>query len=209
MEKNLSELTCRKFSNELFSKEPIPGGGGTAAFIGALGVSLCAMAGNLTVGKAKYAEVEEDVKRMLGKLEILKERLLELIDKDAENFEPLSKAYSMPKDSPGYAENMYRVTMAACEAPFEIMKCCCKAIEITAEMAGKCSRLMISDAGCAAYAAAAALRCASLNVFINTKMFRGDEAADDLERRAKEMLEKYCSTAEKTGEAVLAALCGQ
>ena len=202
MEKMIRDLSCVAFTEELFSKKPVPGGGGAAALVGALGVSLCAMAGNLTVGKKKYADVEAEVNAMIERAEMLRNKLLELIDKDAEAFEPLSKAYSMPKDAPGYKENMYKVTIQACRAPYEMMKCCCEAIDIIEEMAEKCSRLMVSDVGCAAYCAKAALESASLNIFVNTGMFRGDNEADRLENEAKTMLEVYCKKAQSIADEI-------
>ena len=51
-------LSCKEFSEILASKSPVPGGGGAAAMLGALGTALCEMAANLTVGKKKYADVE-------------------------------------------------------------------------------------------------------------------------------------------------------
>ena len=209
MGKTITELSCEEFTEELFSKAPVPGGGGAAAFIGAMGASLTAMAGNLTTGKKKFADVEEDLQRMLAKAEELRTRLMELIQEDAEMFEPLSKAYSLPKDSEGYQETMYQVTMDACKAPMEMMTCCCEVIDIAEEMNLKCSKLMISDVACGALAAKAALECASLNVFVNTRMFRGDEKADAMEDRAKAMLEEYTGKAQKVADSVFKTLKGE
>lgn len=209
MIRDLTALTCRQFIEELFSKAPVPGGGGAAALIGAVGASLTAMAGNLTAGKKKFAHVEEDIQRMLAKSKALRKRLLDLVIEDAAAFEPLSKAYSLPKDSEGYQETMYKVTMGACKAPFEMMKRCCEVIDLTEEMSAKCSRLMISDVACGALAAKAALECAALNVFINTRMFRGDEKADEMEREAKEMLDVYSEKAQKTADEVMKTLKGE
>ncbi|GEM_PF-4947098 len=89
VDKNLNE-----FCNALASKAPTPGGGGAAALTGALGIALCSMAGNLTLGRKKYADVEADVLSMLEKGESLRERLLALIDKDAEMFAPLAEGVS-------------------------------------------------------------------------------------------------------------------
>ena len=95
-----AEQTCQSFLDALASKAPVPGGGGASALVGALGTALCTMVGNYTVGKEKYAEVEEDVKALMAKAEDIRARLLALVDTDAEAFEPLSKAYTIPKDDP-------------------------------------------------------------------------------------------------------------
>ena len=209
MEELLRNLSCCEFSEKLYSKAPVPGGGGAAAYIGALGASLGAMAGNLTLGKKKYACYEQDILRMLSELEELRVRLLELIDADAEAFEPLSKAYSLPKDTPGYAEEMRRVTLGATAAPYEMMKNCCRVIEILEEMNVKCSRLLISDVGCGAISAGAALKAAAFNVFINTKSLKGDAEADAISADAESMLSNYPARAEAIASSVLTAIKGE
>lgn len=119
MGKKLIEKSCVDFTKILASKAPVPGGGGAAAVVGALGIALCSMVGNLTVGRKKYAEVEYDVKVMLKKAEKIQTHLLELVDEDAAVFEPLAKAYSIPKDDPKRAEILEEVTLNACKAPFK------------------------------------------------------------------------------------------
>jgi formiminotetrahydrofolate cyclodeaminase len=188
---SLVKLTCEDFSKELFSKAPVPGGGGAAAYIGALGVSLGAMAVNLTRGKKKFAAYEPEYEAMLTDAELYRKRLLQLIDKDAAAFEPLSKAYSMSKDDPDYAETMRSVTITAAKAPFEMMRYCALSIDLIERILAKCSKLLLSDVGCAAIAAEAAMECAALNVFVNTRMLKGDAEADKMARDAEEMLADY------------------
>mgnify|MGYP000323269345 CR=1 FL=1 len=84
--------------------------GGAASYVGAVASALASMVGNLTVGRKKYAQYEADVKRMLEKGAAVQERLLDLVDKDAEAFEPLSKAYSIPKDDPKHDETLEAAT---------------------------------------------------------------------------------------------------
>ena len=88
--------TCEDFTNKVFSKDPAPGGGGVAALAGALGIALGGMVCNLTAGKKKYAMYEEDIQRIIKEAEALKVRFLKMMDEDAENFVPLSQAYSLP-----------------------------------------------------------------------------------------------------------------
>ena len=90
------EISCLKFIDELSSKSPVPGGGGAAALVGSIGVALGSMVGNLTVGKEKYSDVEEDIQILLKKSEALIMRLNQLVHKDAAVFEPLANAYKMP-----------------------------------------------------------------------------------------------------------------
>ena len=83
----------------LASKAPVPGGGGASALVGAIGTALCNMVGSLTVGKKKYAAVEAEISGLMEKATELQNALLELIEKDAEVFEPLSRAYGLPKET--------------------------------------------------------------------------------------------------------------
>ena len=92
------DKTVTVFTEELASPAPVPGGGGASALVGAIGVALGDMVGELTVGKKKYADVEEDVKALMVNAQELRRRFLELIDGDAEAFAPLAKAYGIPKD---------------------------------------------------------------------------------------------------------------
>src|SRR4051812_12000129 len=92
----LLEKSCHVFIEELSSKAAVPGGGGASAYVGALGMALGSMVGNLTVGKKKYKDVEEDIVELLQKSEEIIHNLKSLVAKDAEVFFPLSKAYGMP-----------------------------------------------------------------------------------------------------------------
>ena len=208
MSEKMIEKSCADFAAVLASKAPVPGGGGAAALVGALGTALCSMVGNLTVGRKKYAQYEADVKRMLEKGAAVQERLLDLVDKYAEAFEPLSKAYSIPKDDPKHDETLEAATKFACEAPVEMMKACCEAIELLEEMLEKGSVTLVSDVGCGALCCAAALESASMNIFVNTKTLLDREAAAKLDDQADAMLREYMPRARKVADEVNRRLRG-
>ena len=208
MSEKMIEKSCADFAAVLASKAPVPGGGGAAALVGALGTALCSMVGNLTVGRKKYAQYEADVKRMLEKGAAVQERLLDLVDKDAEAFEPLSKAYSIPKDDPKHDETLEAATKFGCEAPVEMMKACCEAIELLEEMLEKGSVTLVSDVGCGALCCAAALESASMNIFVNTKTLLDREAAAKLDDQADAMLREYMPRARKVADEVNRRLRG-
>lgn len=188
--------TCREFTEVLSSAAPTPGGGGAAALMGAVGVSLAAMVANLTIGKKKYAEVEEEMKALEAACQNLRTALLDCTQKDAEGFKPLAAAYGIAKDDPTRAETLEQATLVALAAPMEIMELCCKAIDAAEVLAEKGSRLAVSDAGCAAACCRGALESASLNVFINTAGLKNREKAAELEKKANHMLEVYCKKAD-------------
>ena len=197
------EKTVKEFTEVLASKEAVPGGGGASALIGAIGISLGDMVGELTVGKKKYAEVEDEIKELMAKAQELRAEFLALMDDDAEAFAPLAKAYSIPKDDPSRTNVLENALRIACSAPLNIMRACCKSLVFMKEFAKKGSRLAVSDAGCGALACKAALQAASLNIFINTKSMVDREYAAALEKEVNDMLEKYCPLADEVYEYVL------
>ena len=186
MEKNID-----KFLAELASSAPTPGGGGAAALCGALGIALGNMVGSLTLGKKKYADVQEDIAELNAKAEALRAGFVALVDADAEAFAPLSRAYSIPKDDPARDEIMEPALLKAAEAPLEIMRKCAEALDLISGYAAKGSALAISDAGCAAALCGAAMEAAALNVKINTKSMKNRAVADNINVEMNELLQKY------------------
>ncbi|MBQ4650114.1 MAG: cyclodeaminase/cyclohydrolase family protein [Firmicutes bacterium] len=188
----MKNLSLERFAEQLASNAPVPGGGGASALAGAVGMALGNMVGSLTVGKKKYADVEAEIIALNEKAAVLRGQLLDLMEKDAEVFEPLSKAYSIPKDDPSRDEVMAVVLKQASEVPLEIMRKCCEAIELISVYAQKGSVLAVSDAGCGAAICRAALESAALNVYINTKSMKDRQLAESMNAEVSAMLEKYC-----------------
>ena len=205
-----STVPCNEFVEVLGSKAPVPGGGGASALVGAVGTALGNMVGALTVGKKKYADVEEEMKELMAKATTLQDELLHLIERDAEVFEPLSKAYGMPRETEEEkaekARVMEIVLKDACSVPMEIMEKCCEAIDLIVEFAAKGSALAISDAGVGAAFCKAALEGASLNVYINTKYMKNREYAEELNKKCDEMLAVYTVKADEIFQNVLGRL---
>lgn len=207
-----STVPCNEFVDVLASKAPVPGGGGASALVGAVGTALGNMVGSLTVGKKKYADVEAEMYELKAKCDKLQAELLTLVEKDAEVFEPLSRAYGMPRateeEKAEKARVMEIVLKDACSVPMEIMEKCCEAIELIGEFAAKGSALAISDAGVGAAFCKAALQGASLNVYINTKSMTNRTYAEELNAKADAMLAKYPAMADEIYERVLGRLKG-
>jgi formiminotetrahydrofolate cyclodeaminase len=154
------------------------------------------MVGNLTTGKKKYADVEDEIQELLKKAAGLQAELLRLVDEDAVVFEPLSKAYSIPKDDPTREQVMEDALKLACTVPMDIMRLCAKAIELQDDFAKKGSVLAHSDAGVGAIICKSALQGASLNVYINTSFMTDRNYASSLEAEADAILNKYCIMAD-------------
>ena len=207
---SFSDKSCSEFVEVLASKAPVPGGGGASAMVGALATALGNMVGSLTVGKKKYAAVEEEMRALKDRCDRLQKDFLHLVERDAEVFEPIARAYSMPKNTEEEkaekARVMEIVLRDACSVPMEIMEKCCEAIDIIAVFAEKGSVIAISDAGVGAAFAKAALQGASLNVYINTKSMADRALAAELNAKCDRMLEEYTGKADAIFDNVLGRL---
>jgi formiminotetrahydrofolate cyclodeaminase len=199
--------SVKSFTEVLASKAAVPGGGGASALVGAIGVALGNMVGALTVGKKKYADVEEDIKALMVKGDDLRERLLECINKDAVAFEPLSKAYGIPKDDPTRDEVMEKCLHDAAQVPFEILCLCCEVIELQVDFAAKGSALAVSDAGTGVVIAKAALQGAAINVKVNTKSMKDREYAAKIDEQVDARMDKYMKLADEVFDKVYGRFC--
>jgi formiminotetrahydrofolate cyclodeaminase len=196
----LVSRSCEEFIELLASKEPVPGGGGAAALVAALGTALGGMVASLTIGKPRHADVEQEVIRLKAGADSLQARLLALVARDAEVFGPLSRAYGLPKDNVEERairdEVMEACLRECCEVPLEIMECCCEALELHEGFARTGAAIAISDVGCGVACCRAALEAASLNVFINTMSMRDRSVAESYNERAHEMCAIYGAKAD-------------
>ena len=133
--------TCREFVAVLASSAPTPGGGGAAALCGAVGAALCGMVASLTTGKKKYTDVESEIQQLLKSTNTLHDKLLDQVRADAEGFQPLSRAYAIPREDPTRAVVLQSAAETACTAPLEIMALCAAALSAAGRLAEIGSRL--------------------------------------------------------------------
>lgn len=194
----------------LSSKAPVPGGGGASALAGALGNALGQMVVNLTVGKKKYAEVEEEMQEYLERLKNMQQEFLHLSDRDAEVFAPLAECYRLPSATPEEKEHketiMEEKLLDASMVPVEIMEKALELLEILDVLADKGSRMAVSDVGVAVQFTRTALLGAVMNVYINTKSMKNREKAEEINQNAKRMIKIGTSQADEIYEKVLAQL---
>ena len=197
-----TDKSCREFSEWLASKSPVPGGGGASALAGALGVSLCAMVANYTIGKPKYASVEADVTAIRNQADELRAKLLQLMDADARAFLALSEAYAMPKTDATRTAKLETATLNACEAPIAMIDACCQALELLSRILEKGNRMLVSDTGCGATLCKAALESASMNVYVNTKTLQDRDRATQINEMVSARVKKYGLMADRIIQSV-------
>jgi formiminotetrahydrofolate cyclodeaminase len=169
------------FLDELAGKQATPGGGSAAAVMGAQAAALVAMVCNLTIGKAKYAEVEAEMQALLQQAEALRATLIGMIKADVDVFDKLMACYALPKVSDDEkahrVEQIQWILREATEVPLQCAKACAQAVALCRIAAEKGSLAVISDAGVAVMAAHAGLKSAALNVYINAASLKDRDFA--------------------------------
>jgi formiminotetrahydrofolate cyclodeaminase len=196
------------YLDDLASNKPAPGGGSAAALAGAMGAALASMVAHFTVGREKFAEVEEEVRAALGETERLRADLTRLMDEDERAYSQVTAAYRLPRDTDEEKALRTRAIqsalMAAAEVPLEVAECCRAVLRQCVTMAEKGNPMLVSDAGVAARLAEAALQSAWLNVEINLRSIQdaGFAAAKrtTLEQLTEESRALLHTTWEKTLE---------
>lgn len=204
---SLTEKSCVEFIELLSSKEPVPGGGGSAALVGAVGSALGSMACNLTIGKKKYMQYEPDVKIILEKNINLYKKLLTMIDEDAKNFLPLSKAYGMKRDTPEQIklkeETLEKALKDACKTPISILSYCYESIKLQRELVDKCSLIVISDVGVGVQCLRSALISAHLNIIVNINSIKNQLFVNDVKFQIQPIVDNGIKIADEVYTKVL------
>ena len=175
----LSDNTLKQFTGVLASDAPAPGGGSVAALNGALAAALVHMTGSLTIGKEKYKEFHDEVKKIMDSAVKLQDKLLAGVDEDTEAYNKVSAVFSMPKESPeekaARSEAMQKALKGAADVPLKTMMAAHDCLKLAEAAHGKVNPSCISDIGNAVLCALAAIRGAWLNVKINLSGIK-DEA---------------------------------
>lgn len=188
----LTELSLKEFAFELSSKKPVPGGGGAAALSAALGTALNSMVANFSMGKKSFIDKIQTHEELLRRGEILREKLIDLVDKDAELFYPLSKSYALPTNNDEEKklkdETLQKCLIDACSAPMEIVALTYDAIMLHKEILDISSKNIISDVGVGVQLLKAALNSGYLNVLINLNSINNQEYVIKNKEKAEKLV---------------------
>jgi formiminotetrahydrofolate cyclodeaminase len=210
MSVELTDKSVRTFVNELSSSSPAPGGGSVAAFSGALGAALVSMVGKLTVGRKKYADVQEGVVELVEQSEQLRDQLLALIDADVQVFTQVTQAMKMPratdKEKVVRTAAMEEALKAATEVPMKVAEVCVAVMNLGQSATEKGNVNALSDAGVAVLMAEAGLRGAALNVLINLAGIKDQAYVKDTQARLDDLLEGTAGLRDEVYEDVVGRL---
>ncbi len=200
-------MVDQTFVEQVAAATPTPGGGGAAAYCGALGSALSSMVGNLTLNNKRYAEVHDEVKSSLVALEEVRSELFTLIDRDARAFAPLAAAYRLPRATEEEKAHRHAVIQEALyeaiEAPFAIMNACARVIELSHFLAYHGTRSALSDAATGVSFAKGALKGAALNVYVNAAALDDKDRAQRYTDEADRLIDEYGRRADEIYNHVL------
>jgi formiminotetrahydrofolate cyclodeaminase len=197
--------SLEQFLDALGSSAPAPGGGAASALAGALAAALAEMVAQLTVGRPKYATVEEQAQRALRETQRIRSDLIALMDEDAQAYRGVATAYALPKGTDDERrardEAIQEALRAAMQPPMRVMERGCDLLRLAGEIATIGNPTVASDAGCAALLGEAAVRAAGLNVMANVVLLRDEQVAAEaraqvtaLESRAAELRDQALAT---------------
>ncbi len=189
-DKKLADMTVSQFVDELGSDSAAPGGGSVAALGGALSAALTTMVSNLTIGRKKYVEVEEEMQSIHAEAEAIYENLLELIDEDAEAFNQVMEAFGTSKEDTERANKIQEAMKYATEIPMRVACTVFDLLDLTYTVASKGNSNAITDAGVGALFADAAIKGALYNARINLLSVKDQEFKDKMEKKIDNILEK-------------------
>ncbi len=178
------------FLEELAAATPTPGGGSAAAYSGAMAAGLVGMVARLTVGKKKYAAVEEQMNTIIPQVDILRTRLEQAVSRDAAAFDQVMDAFRLPKEtdtqSAARSQAIQQATLHATLVPLEVAEDAIEVLRLVRQVAENGNVNAITDAGSAAALARAALTGASMNVRINLTGLEDADLAVQMQARLEE-----------------------
>ncbi len=171
------QATLGGFLDALAAKQSTPGGGGAAALTGSQAAALVSMVANFTLGRKKYADVQEAMEATLAQSEALRAELLHLVDRDAEAFGAVMEAYGLPRttddEKSARANAIQQAMKGATDVPLTVTRKCVEVLRLI-ETVARGNSNVVSDAAAALYLARAAIDTAIVNVNINLKVIRDD-----------------------------------
>ena len=202
--------TLQEYLTELSSNSPTPGGGNVAALCGALSASLGTMVCNLTIGKKKYADVENEMISVKQKLESYQKTFVGLGAKDNAAFEKVMEAFKLPKETDAEKETRSKkieeATIGAADIPAQVMKTCADILPLLKIIIDKGNRNSLSDAGVAASLIGTAAKSAYMNVIINCSSLSNQTIAQEIKKRADVSIEEISRSSDFLVEQVVKAI---
>lgn len=206
----LADMTVTEFVDTMASDAPAPGGGSAAAIEGALGTGLIAMVCALTIGKKKYAEVQELAASVQAQALLMKDRFTAIIDLDTEAFNGVSAVFAMPRDTDeqkaARKAAMQEALKKCTDTPMEMMRLSLEGMKLIESICGKLNASAASDLGCAVLSLRSAVQGAWLNVLINVGGLDDAAFADNLRGKGQAIIDEILPLADRLYAAIQGSL---
>lgn len=211
MEEQLSALSVKEFLDRLYSKEPVPGGGGVAALCTAMGACLCGMVANLTVGKKKYAQHEIEMQQIIKRALFLKNKSAVMIEEDAKYFLLLQEAYGLSAETETEKEykqqQVQQALQSALKTPLYCIRTANDVVILLEELLEKGNVLLLSDVGVGAECISAGVKSAWLTALINLNLIDDDAFVEEVESQTVKIVEETTKRCKIIYEKVEGILC--
>lgn len=187
----MKNMTIEAFAAQTASNDPVPGGGSISALAGSLAAALAEMVAGLTIGKKKYAEVEEEMKAVIPGMQSTREQLLLDIKRDSESFNLYMQALGLPKDTDeekaARTAAMQNGLKEAVKVPLSVAKASVTILPVAELMVTKGNQSAVTDGLVAAMMARTAVLGALFNVKINLQSIKDEEFVNEIAKEVKEL----------------------
>jgi len=176
-----------EYLEQLASREAVPGGGSAAALVGALGAALAAMVARIGAPGGTLAREADD----------LRAQLIEARFRDETAFRAVVAAQALPKandtEKAVRRDALETALNDAAEAPLHAASLALAVLELSERVFDASTAALVSDAGCAAEFANAAVLACAYNVRINHRYMK-DAAAIARQSDALRAIEEQAAT---------------
>ena len=209
----IADMKVTELINEIGSDSPAPGGGAVAGLAGGIGVALTMMVNGLTLSKKGFEDDRERILDAIAKGTELKERFVDVMNRDSEVFDTLIDSLALPKNNDAQKairRGAVQASFRNCtEVPLAMMEVCLESIDLLAGLVGTTNPNVVSDLGIAALTLKTAMQSAWLNVLINLSSLKDKAFADECCKRGEEMLAHAIPLAEESYEKALRLITGK
>ena len=209
MNNSLTDLTVKGFLDTTAGKDPVPGGGSISALCGSIAAALTEMVAGLTIGKKKYAEVEEQMKQLVERVQQIRQQLILDVDRDSEAYNVVFAAFQMPKDTDerkaARSAQIQEATKIAANVPMEVARRVYSLLSDIEEVVSNGNQNAVTDGCVAMMSARNAIIGALFNVRINLTSIKDEQYVADMtaeaDRLEREVIEREAKVIEYTKEA--------
>ena len=209
MNNSLTDLTVKGLLDVTAGKDPVPGGGSISALCGSIAAALTEMVAGLTIGKKKYAEVEEQMKQLAERVQQIRQQLILDVDRDSEAYNVVFAAFQMPKETDeekaARSAQIQEATKIAANVPMEVARRVYSLLSDIEEVVANGNQNAVTDGCVAMMSARNAIIGALFNVRINLTSIKDEQYVADMtaeaDRLEREVIEREAKVIEYTKEA--------